>query len=76
MYLWCSRHAEVIYDNFIRTVSDKRKIPLEEVRKIADRSSVLGERAKELGLIDEIGGQNEFNAYLKEKIGEDVEICW
>jgi len=28
------------------------------------------------GLIDKIGGQNEVKEYLKEKIGEEAEICW
>ncbi|KKU74389.1 MAG: DNA-directed RNA polymerase, partial [Candidatus Wolfebacteria bacterium GW2011_GWA1_47_6] len=36
-------------------ISQNRKLPIEEVRAIADGSSVLGDRAKTLGLIDEIG---------------------
>ena len=34
------------------------------------------EKAKELGLIDEIGGINEVEKYLEETIGEKPEICW
>ena len=37
---------------------------------------VLGEAALSNGLIDRIGGEFEAKEYLKEKIGEDVEICW
>ena len=32
--------------------------------------------ALENGLVDKIGGQSEVEEYLKEKIGEDEEICW
>jgi protease-4 len=70
------RDAKIIYENFIQAVSDNRKIPLEEVRSFADGSSVLGEKAKELGLVDEIGGINEAEAYIEEIIGENSEICW
>lgn len=70
------RDLNIIHQNFIEVVSINRKIPLEEVRKIADGSSVLGEKAKELGLIDEIGSLPEVEKYLSEKIGEEVSICW
>jgi ClpP class serine protease len=43
---------------------------------MADGSSVLGEKAKELGLIDEIGGYLEVKKYIEEKIGETPDVCW
>ena len=70
------RDLNIIHQNFIDAVSVNRKIPLEDVRKIADGSSVLGEKAKSLKLIDEIGGIIEVEKYLSEKIGEKAEICW
>lgn len=70
------RDINILYQNFMEAVSANRNIPLEEVKKIADGSTVLGEKAKELGLIDEIGGINEVEKYLEEKIGEKPEICW
>lgn len=70
------RDTKIIYENFVKAVSDNRKIPLEKVRSFADGSSVLGEKAKELGLIDEIGGINEVEVYIGEIIGERPEICW
>jgi protease-4 len=70
------RDTKIIYENFIKAVSENREIPLDEVRSFADGSSVLGEKAKELGLIDEVGGINEVEAYIEETIGENSEICW
>lgn len=70
------RDVNIIYQNFMETVSVNRNIPLAEVKKFSDGSTVLGEKAKELGLIDEIGGINEVEKYLEEKIGEKPEICW
>ncbi len=43
------------YKQFVRAVSVGRKMPVEAVRKIADGRIFTGERAKGLGLIDEIG---------------------
>jgi signal peptide peptidase SppA len=70
------RDLNIIHQNFIADVSANRDIPEAEVRKMADGSSVLGEQAKALRLIDEIGGMFEAQKYLEEKIGEKPEICW
>ncbi len=43
------------YEQFVRAVSVGRKMSVEKVRKIADGRIFTGERAKKLGLIDEIG---------------------
>jgi signal peptide peptidase SppA len=70
------RDLKIIHENFIEDVSGNRNIPIEKVRAIADGSSVLGERAKELGLIDEIGGYSEAKSYMEKKIGEKADVCW
>lgn len=70
------RDLNIIHRNFIESVAANRKIPIEDVRKIADGSSVLGEKAKSLKLIDEVGGLIEVEKYLSDKIGEKAEICW
>lgn len=70
------RDLNIIHQNFIEAVSTNRNLPLGDVRKIADGSSVLGERAKVLGLIDEIGSLPEVEKYLSEKIGEEADVCW
>lgn len=44
------------YTIFLKKVSDGRHIPLETVRKIAQGQVWTGKQAKELGLVDELGG--------------------
>lgn len=70
------RDVNIVYQNFMEAISVNRNISLEEVKKIADGSTVLGEKAKELGLIDEIGGIDEVENYLEEQLGEKPNICW
>lgn len=70
------RDLKIVHENFIQTVSENRKIALEKVRIIADGSIVLGEKAKELGLIDEIGNYDDAVLYLGDLVGEDVSVCW
>ena len=70
------RDLNIIYQNFIEAVSVNRNIPIEKVKSFADGSTMLGEKAKELGMIDEIGGINEVENYLEKTIGEKPEICW
>ena len=70
------RDANIIYDDFVKMVADNRGLPITKVRIIADGSTVLGQKAKELGLIDEIGGIEEAKKYLEEITEEDLVICW
>jgi len=70
------RDLNVVHQNFIEDVSVNRGIPVEDVKKIADGTTVLGEKAKSLRLIDEIGGLPEAKKYLSEKIKEEVKFCW
>lgn len=48
-----------IYDNFVRAVADGRKIPVSEVKKIADGRVFTGGQALNAKLIDKIGGLHE-----------------
>lgn len=70
------RDVKITYENFIDAVAANRNIPVEQVRAIADGSSVLGEKAKELKLIDQIGGWTEAENYIEQQIGEKPEVCW
>ena len=45
-----------IYDQFVRTVSENRKIPLSKIIQLSDGRIFTGRQAKELGLIDDLGG--------------------
>ncbi len=55
------------YKVFIDMVSERRNIPREEVRKIADGRVYSGAAALKLGLIDAIGGEADAHAWLTEK---------
>lgn len=70
------RDAYIINDNFIKTVATNRNLDINQVKAMSDGSSMLGEAALQNSLIDKIGGIAEVKDYLKDKIGEDVEICW
>ena len=70
------RDGEIIYNNFVQTISDNRKIPLDQVKSIADGSTVLGEKAKELGLVDEIGGLPDALNYLEKTTNTTADVCW
>ncbi|PKL52088.1 MAG: signal peptide peptidase SppA [Nitrospira bacterium HGW-Nitrospira-1] len=44
-----------VHEQFIKAVSEGRKIKMEELRKIADGRIFTGEQAKTYGLVDELG---------------------
>lgn len=70
------RDLNITHDIFINAVSKNRNLPIEKVKALADGSSMPGQLAIENGLIDQIGGIYQVESYLKDKLGEDVEICW
>jgi protease-4 len=44
-----------VHEQFIQAVAEGRKIPIEEVRKIADGRVFSGRQALKIGLVDELG---------------------
>jgi len=70
------RDVNILSENFIQAVAENRNMDIEKVRELADGSSWLGAQALEYGLIDRIGGFFEAKEYLKELIGEEIDICW
>jgi len=48
-----------IYDQFVKTISENRKIPFPKIVELADGRIFTGRQAKQLGLIDELGGLQE-----------------
>ncbi|MCX7947495.1 MAG: signal peptide peptidase SppA [candidate division WOR-3 bacterium] len=56
-----------IYEDFLNVVSDGRKMNIDSVKKIAKGKIYLGLEAKEIGLVDSIGGFLEALNYLKNK---------
>jgi len=70
------RDIKKIQQNFINDVALNRGLSVDTVTKIADGSSMLGDKAKSVGLIDEIGDETAAQNYLSQKIGETAQLCW
>ncbi len=66
------------YGWFVDLVADRRKLPRDEVLKLADGTIFTGRQALKAKLIDQIGGNTEIRAYLAtRKIDKDLpEIDW
>ncbi len=66
------------YEKFVQKVSDGRGKSWDEIHEIAKGRVWTGEMAKELGLVDELGGMKEAISLAKEKAGiseeEEVKI--
>lgn len=69
------RDINDVYNIFVKQVSQSRNISVEEVKKIADGSSMVAGRAKEKGLIDEVGSTYDAIDYITKTIGEKAELC-
>lgn len=70
--------ANETYEVFVKTVADNRKLDVKKVKEIANGWAYNGNKALQLGLIDQIGGLDEVNAYLKDSVlnGEEANVCW
>ena len=61
------------FDQFVSAISESRKMPREDVLKIADGRIILGEEAVALGLADSIGGVNTAGQVVLEMLKLDGE---
>ncbi|ENN86322.1 proteinase IV protein [Rhizobium freirei PRF 81] len=63
------------YGWFVDLVADRRKLPREQVLKLADGSIFTGRQALQNKLIDTLGGEDEIRAYLEtRKVQKDLQI--
>lgn len=69
------RDLNILKDNFVKDVASGRGLSIEEVERLADGSSMLGEMALENKLIDQVGGWYDTQEYIKKQLGEDLNIC-
>ena len=70
------RDINILYKNFVEAVAENRGLTVEKVKSFADGSTVMGESAKKLGMIDEIGGLKDVENYLEGQTGAKTNICW
>jgi len=72
------RDLKIYHDEFVRQVAENRGLPIEDVAKLADGSSMPGALALEHELIDELGNQDSTRAWFAEQLGLtvlDIEFC-
>jgi protease-4 len=62
-----------IHEYFVDEVSINRKMPREDVEKLATGQFYLGIEAKELGLIDELGNLDDAKSYVSKKLNASVQ---
>ena len=58
-----------VHQQFIEAVAEGRKLPAEEIRKIADGRILTGRQAYRLQLIDQLGGLQASIDHLAKKVG-------
>lgn len=63
------QEVDTIYGTFLNRVSVGRKMPIEKVNAIARGRVWTGKDAKEIGLVDELGGLKNAIAYAARKAG-------
>ena len=70
------RIVDRIYERFITKVADSRKLPKNKVQEIAQGRVWSGTAAKQLGLVDEIGGLEDAvaEAAKQAKLGDDWQL--
>ena len=61
-----------IHDYFVEEVANNRNLNKKDVDKMATGAFYLGDEAKELGLVDELGSRDEVINYLQKKLNEDI----
>jgi len=65
--------VDTLHTEFIRTVAENRNLDEDYVRGLATGFIYLGIEAKELGLVDELGGKKEALEYLEETLDIEAE---
>src|SRR3989344_6746878 len=72
------RDLKIYHEEFIKKVATNRNLPIEDVAKLADGSSMPGALALENGLIDALGNQTATRTWFAERLGltvPDIEFC-
>ena len=75
---WLNEVVQNIYNQFLEAVSVNRKIPVNELKKIADGRIFTGEQALKYKLLDNLGNFSDLTEKIKKdlKLKEDPEIIF
>jgi protease IV len=66
---------DIIHDYFINEVAANRKLPVKDVKDMATGMFYLGSQAKDMGLVDELGGKDEAVSYIENKLNLTAQIA-
>lgn len=67
------RDLKIYHDTFVKEVSQNRNLPVEDVAKLADGSTLPAPLALEAKLIDSIGGKEDARKWFAEQLRMDAE---
>jgi len=70
------RDVNLAKEDFVKLVSLYRNIPVPDVEKIADGSTMMGDAAVKNKLIDGVGTTWDALDDIEKQIGEPVSLCW
>jgi protease-4 len=63
---------DTIHEIFIETMATNRNMSYDEMKPLADGRYYLGQEAYDVGLIDELGGEQEALAWIETQIGKEA----
>lgn len=69
------QNLDIIRDYFVSEVAKNRNLNRKDVDRMANGLFYLGVQAKELGLVDELGGKDEVVKYIEAKEGIKADIA-
>jgi len=72
------RDLKIYHEQFVKEVAENRNLPVEQIAKLADGSSMPGALALQNRLIDALGDQETARAWLAKQLGissEEVVFC-
>jgi len=70
------RDIDIVHKIFVDEVAQNRNLDVAVVQSLADGSTMLGEMAKEKGLIDEVGLHSDVLTFIKETYQIEPNVCW
>ena len=66
------KQLETVHQEFKQQVAEERNLPMEKVDNLSTGRVYLGRRAVELGLVDEIGHEEEAEEFLENRTGKEL----
>ena len=72
------KDLNIVHDEFVNMVATYRNKSSDDIKKLADGSTMTGQRALEAGLIDKVGGRKEAKEALANILGrkvDDIKFC-